>query len=71
MGGKVETMADFMLGSKIIGDSDYRHEIKRHLLLRKKDMTNLDSMLKSRDITIADKTEYNQSCDFSSFHIWM
>ena len=69
--GDVETMADFMLGSKITGDSDYSHEIKRHLLLGRKDMTNLDSMLKSRDITIADKATYNQSYDFSSFHIWM
>ena len=69
--GEVETMADFMLGSKITGDSDYSHEIKRHLLLGRKDMTNLDSMLKSRDITIADKATYNQSYDFSSFHIWM
>ena len=51
----METMADFMLGSKITGDSDYRHEIKRHLLLRKKDMTNLDSMLKIRDVTLPTK----------------
>ena len=47
-----ETVAGFIfLGSKITADGDYSHEIKRHLLLRRKAMTNLDSMLKSRDIT--------------------
>ena len=71
MGEKVETVADFMLGSKITGDSNYSHEIKKHLLLGRKNMTNLDSMLKSRDITIADKAAYNQSYGFSSIHIWM
>ena len=49
---KVETVADFIfLGSKITMDLDYSHEIKRHLLLGSKAMTNLDSVLKSRDIT--------------------
>ena len=49
----VETMSDFtFLGFKITADGDYSHEIKRHLLLGKKLMTNLDSMLKSRDITL-------------------
>ena len=68
----METVTDFIfLGSKITADGDCSHEIKRHLLLGRKDMTNLDSMLKSRDITIADKATYNQSYDFSSFHIWM
>ena len=48
----VETVSDFsFLGSKITTDSDCSHEIKRHLLLGRKIMTNLDSMLKSRDIT--------------------
>ena len=48
----VETVTDFIfLGSKITADSDYRHEIKSHLLLRRKTMINLDSILKSRDIT--------------------
>ena len=52
----VETVADFIfLGSKITGDSDCRHEIKRRLLLGRKDMTNLDSILKSRDITLPTK----------------
>ena len=52
-GEKVETMADFTLGgSKITADGDYSHEIKRCLLLGRKVMTNLDSILKSRDITV-------------------
>ena len=50
---KVETMADFtFLGSKITVNSDFSHEIKRHLLFGRKAMTNLDSILKSRDITL-------------------
>ena len=49
----METMTDFIfLGSKIIADSDYSHEIKRCLLLGRRAMTNLDSILKSRDITL-------------------
>ena len=52
----VETAADFILGgSKITADDDCSHEIKRHLLLRRKVMTNLDSILKSRDITLPTK----------------
>ena len=52
-GETVETVSDFILGgSKIIADSDYSHEIKRHLLLGRKVMTNLDSLVKSRDITL-------------------
>ena len=51
-GGIVETVTDFVfLGSKIILDGDCSHEVKRHLLLGRKVMTNLDSLLKSRDIT--------------------
>ena len=51
-----ETVADFILGgSKITVDGDCSHEIKRHLLLRRKAMTNLDSILKSRDITLLTK----------------
>ena len=50
-GEKMETVTDFLfLGSKIILDGDFSHEIKRHLLLGRKAMTNLDSTLKSRDI---------------------
>ena len=55
-GGKVETVTDFIfLGSKITVDDDCSHEIKRCLLLGRKAMTNLDSMLKSRDITLPTK----------------
>ena len=52
----VETVSDFIsLGSKITADGDCSHEIKRHLLLGRKVMTNLDSILKSRDITLSAK----------------
>ena len=52
----METLIDFIfLGSKITADGDCSHEIKRHLLLRRKAMTNLDSILKSRDITLLTK----------------
>ena len=55
-GGRVETMADFILGgSKITADGDCSHEIKRRLLLGRKAVTNLDSILKSRDITLSTK----------------
>ena len=52
----VETVTDFIFGgSKITADGDCRHEIKRHMLLGRKAMTNLDSMLKSKDITLPTK----------------
>ena len=55
-GETMETVKDFIfLGSKITADNDCRHEIKRHLLLGRKAMTNLDSILKSRDITLSTK----------------
>ena len=55
-GETMETVTDLILGgSKIIADGDFSHEIKRHLLLGRKVMTNLDSMLKSRDITLPAK----------------
>ena len=55
-GETVETVSDFIfLGSKITADGDCRHEIKRHLLLGKKVMTNLDTILKSRDFTLSTK----------------
>ena len=55
-GETMETVADFIfLGSKITADIDCSHEIKRHLLLGRKTMTNLDSILKSRDITLPTK----------------
>ena len=65
-----ETVADFIfLGSKITADGDCSHEIKRHLLLGRKVMTNLDSILKSRDIT--NKGPSSQGYGFSSSHVWM
>ena len=55
-GEAMETVTDFILGgSKITADGDYSHEIKRLLLLGRKVMTNLDSILKSRDITLSTK----------------
>ena len=52
----METVTDFIfLGSKMTADDDYRHKIKRHLLLGRKVMTSLDSLLKSRDITLPTK----------------
>ena len=55
-GETVETVTDFIfLASKITADGDCSHKIKRHLLLRRKTMTNLDSILKSRDITLLTK----------------
>ena len=56
-GETMETVMDFIfLGSKITADGDCSHEIKRHLFLRRKIMTNLDSILKSRDITLPTKS---------------
>ena len=62
---------DFIsLGSKITVDGDYNNEIKRCLLLERKAMTNLDSILKSRD-HLADKSPYSQSYGFSCSQVWM
>ena len=67
----LETLRNCILGgSKITADGDCSHEIKRHLLLRRKVMTNLDSILKCRDITF-NKGPSGQSYDFSSNHVWM
>ena len=67
----VKTASDFIfLGSKITADGDCSQEIKRHLLLGRKVMTNLDSILKSRDY-FANKGPSFQSYGFSSSHIWM
>ena len=54
-GETVETVSDFILGSRITADGDCSHEIKRPLILGRKNMTNLDSILKSRDITLLTK----------------
>ena len=70
-GEKVETVSDFIfLGSKITADSDCSHEIKRCLLLGRKALINLDSILKSRH-HFAAKALYSQSYGFSSSHLWM
>ena len=62
---KVETVADFIfLGSKITADGDCSHEIKRRLLLGRKVMTNLDSILKSRDITLPEKVHLVKAMGF-------
>ena len=64
-GEKVEGVTDFVfLGSKITDNSDCSHEIKRHLLLRRKTMTNLDSILKNRDITLTLKVHIVKSMVF-------
>ena len=64
-GETMETVRDFILGgSKISADGDCSHEIKRHLLLGRKVMTNLDSILKSRDITLATKVHLVKLCFF-------
>ena len=69
-GETMETVTDFIfLGSKITADSDCSHEIERCFLLERKAMTNLDSLLQSRDIT--NKGPSSQSCGFSSSHVWM
>ena len=66
-----ETVTDFIfLGSKITADGDCSHEIKRCLVLGRKAMTNLDSILKSRDITLPTKVQ-SQSYDFSRNHVQM
>ena len=70
-GGKVEAVTDFIfLGSKITADNDCSHEIKRHLLLGRKAMTNLDSILKSKDTTLPTKVR-TVKAGFSSSHVWM
>ena len=58
-------------GSKITADDDCSHEIKRHLLLGRKVMTNLDNMLKSQDITLPTKVHLVKGYGFSSSHEWM
>ena len=67
----METVADFIfLGSKITEDGNCSHEIERRLLLERKVMTNLDRILKSRDI-FANKGPSSQGYGFSSGHVWM
>ena len=69
-GETMEIVTDFILGgSKITADGDRSHEIKRCLLLGRKAMTNLDSVLKSRDITLLTMVRISQSYGFSSSHV--
>ena len=69
-GETVETVSDFIFwGSKITADGDCSHEIKRRFLLGRKAMTNLDSILKSRDITLPTKVHLSQGYGFSSGHV--
>ena len=69
---KVDAVTDSIFsGSKVIADIDWSHEIKRRLLLGRKAMTNLDSLLKSRDIYFKGKGPFNQSYGFSGSHVWM
>ena len=72
-GETVETVTDFIfLGSKITPDGDCSHEIKRHLLIQRKAMKNLDSTLKSRDITLPTMVHVIKAIyGFSSSHIWI
>ena len=70
-GDAVETVADFILGgSKITVDGDCSHEIKRRLLLGRKVMTNLDSIIESRE-TFTNRGPCSQSYGFSSYHVWI
>ena len=71
-GETVETVPDLIfLGSKITADGDCSHEIKRHLFLGRKVMTNLDRILKSRDVTLPTKVCLVKAMGFSSGHVWM
>ena len=71
-GETVETVSDFIFGgSKITVDGDCSHEIKRHLLLGRKVMTNLDSIFKSRDITLPTKVRLIKAMVFPCGHVWM
>ena len=71
-GEPVGAVVDFIfLGSKITANGDCSHEIKRCLLLGRKVMTNIDSILKSRDITLPNKGPSSQGYGFSSSHVWL
>ena len=67
----MEIVTDYFLGSKITGDGDCSYEIKRHLLLQRKCMTNLDSILKSRDITLPTKVYIVKAIVFFNSHVWL
>ena len=68
----METVTDVIfLSSKITADGDCSYEVKRCLLLGRKAMTNLESILKSKDITLVTKVHLVKAIDFSSNHVWM
>ena len=71
-GETMETVRGFILqGSKVTADGDCSHEIKRRLLLGRKAMTNLDSILKSRDMTLPINVHLVKALVFSSSHVWI
>ena len=71
-GETMETETDFIfLGSKITADGKCSHEIERRLFLGRKAMTNLDSILKSRDVTLPTKVHIVKAIGFFSSHVWM
>ena len=71
-GETMQTVTDFIfLGSKITANGDSSHEMKRHLLLGRKAMTNLDSILKNRDLTLPTKFCLLKALIFFSSHMWM
>ena len=71
-GETMETVTDFFfLGSKISADGDCNHKLKRRLLLGRKAMTNIDSIIKSRHITLPTNVHQIKSYGFSSSHVWM
>ena len=71
-GETVETVSDFILGSsKITSGGDCSHEIKQHLLLERRAMTNLDCLLKGRNITLPTKVHLVKAMVFFSSHVWM
>ena len=68
----MEVVTDFLfLGSKITADADCSHEIRRRLLLGRKVMTNLDSVLKSRDVTLPTEAHIVKAMGFPSHHVWL
>ena len=71
-GDTMETVRDFtFLGTKITADGESSHEVKRHLLLERKAVRNVDSVLKKQRHYIASKVPFSQSCGFSSGRVWM
>ena len=71
-GGKVVAVTDFIFfGSKITAEDVFNHDIKRHLILGRKAMRNIDSVSKEQRHHFADKGLYSQSYSFSSSHVWM